>query len=224
MNTSKRFIIITSIFLFCAYQTQKEEKIQLFYAGKMHREEVKDKNTEEWYGLYELPGGFSLVKSKISITKLTETDALYDAEVKVDQNSLPRFLVKGSEKFSNGYVKAVYSGQLSLEPGQRLNIIWNGISYNIVAKGKSDGELITNYEIGIYKDQEYQRILLRPQASLDGIPLVSWIGDIDRDDKPDLLLDLRDHYNVSEETLFLSSYSTKKEIVHRVAFHHRVGC
>ena len=51
----------------------------------------------------------------------------------------------------------------------------------------------------------------------EAVPQILWAGDIDRDGKLDLLLDLTDHYNVSIPTLFLSSEAAEDELVAEVA-------
>jgi hypothetical protein len=214
------FILI----LCCGFQSNTKEEILLFFAGAMHKEEVKAKNNEEWFGLYELSNGFSLIKSKITVSAILDSNGMYDTEVLVDQTLRPHFLVKGSGKFTEGFVKTVYRGSLLLTPTRECRFFWEGVWYNIAASGYQKGESIKNYEITLYGEDESQRIVLRPNAYVDGLPSIMWVGDLDRDNKPDLLIDLSDHYNASEPTLFLSSYASNKELVQRVAYHRSTGC
>ena len=58
----------------------------------------------------------------------------------------------------------------------------------------------------------------------EAMPSVMWAGDLDGDDKLDLLLDLTHHYNLSEITLFLSSHASEGELVKKVAVFSTVGC
>jgi len=56
-------------------------------------------------------------------------------------------------------------------------------------------------------------------------PSIRWIGDLDRDDAPDLLIDLYlGEAGAHEYALFLSSASSKAERVHRVATLNTLGC
>jgi hypothetical protein len=51
-----------------------------------------------------------------------------------------------------------------------------------------------------------------------------WAGDLDRDGKLDLLLDVSNHYNVSIPTLFLSSAAGKRHLLAAVAEYVITGC
>jgi hypothetical protein len=51
-----------------------------------------------------------------------------------------------------------------------------------------------------------------------------WVGDLDRDGRPDLLLDTADHYNVTQLTLYLSGCADEGHLVCRVAVRRSVGC
>ena len=55
-------------------------------------------------------------------------------------------------------------------------------------------------------------------------PHLRWAGDVDRDGRLDLLIDMTDHYNVSAPTLFLSSQAKQGELVGAAAVLHSVGC
>ena len=55
-------------------------------------------------------------------------------------------------------------------------------------------------------------------------PQVIWVGDLDGDNRLDLLLDVSNHYNVSEYTLFLSSQRGKNPHVGKAAVFRTTGC
>lgn len=55
-------------------------------------------------------------------------------------------------------------------------------------------------------------------------PRLLFAGDLDRDGRLDLIVDLSDHYNVSRPTLFLSSGPTPGTLVRAVASYRSVGC
>lgn len=58
----------------------------------------------------------------------------------------------------------------------------------------------------------------------DATPALLFAGDLDRDGRLDLVLDITDHYNVSRPVLYLSSKAGAGELVHEVARHESVGC
>ncbi len=207
-----------------AFQTDKSKIVQLLIPGKYSYAVTNAKSGEEWFGLYELTDGYFLVKTHITVAKPKQNDSPDAKEISTDQKENARFLVNGLLSLSEGFVKTVYSGVFPLEINKALNFTFNRTNYNIVAKGQQTGEDIQNYELGIYKDQNYQRIVLRPKTILEGLPIVLWVGDLDRDNMPDVLIDMKDKSNISEPTLFLSSAAGKGEIIHRVAYFESGGC
>jgi hypothetical protein len=53
---------------------------------------------------------------------------------------------------------------------------------------------------------------------------VLFAGDLDRDGRPDLVIDLTDHYNVARPTLLLSSQAAAGQLVGVAAVFESVGC
>ena len=64
----------------------------------------------------------------------------------------------------------------------------------------------------------------RPALGDDAAPRLLFAGDLDRDGRADVLVDLTDHYNVSRPTLFLSSQALPGALVGQVAQYQSVGC
>jgi hypothetical protein len=58
----------------------------------------------------------------------------------------------------------------------------------------------------------------------DAVWKVLWVGDLDGDRKLDLYVDLSTHYNVSDRTLFLSSFAKADNLVAKAARFRTVGC
>lgn len=58
----------------------------------------------------------------------------------------------------------------------------------------------------------------------DAAPRLLFAGDLDRDGRLDLILDVTDHYNLSKPTLFLSSMAVGDAPLRAVARHEAVGC
>ncbi|MGI6455357.1 MAG: hypothetical protein ACOX5R_06990 [bacterium] len=68
------------------------------------------------------------------------------------------------------------------------------------------------------RDHLKSQILRRyNRINLEGAPSIIWAGDLDGDDKVDLLMNIHDDYAAREYALFLSSYSEADELVHLVA-------
>jgi hypothetical protein len=51
-----------------------------------------------------------------------------------------------------------------------------------------------------------------------------WVGDLDRDGKPDFYMDLYVHYNAGNKVLFLSSQAERGKLVKKVAYFWTTGC
>jgi hypothetical protein len=58
----------------------------------------------------------------------------------------------------------------------------------------------------------------------DALPGLVWSGDLDGDRRLDLVLDVTDHDNVSEPTLFLSTRAHQGQAVGRAAALRTTGC
>jgi hypothetical protein len=93
---------------------------------------------------------------------------------------------------------------------------------NVTQKGSTNGTKVENYSINIHEENKEQRVEQRILELREGLlnheqtPSIRWVGDIDRDGKPDILLDACP-YPGSLLMLFLSSEAEEGEIVHKVA-------
>lgn len=76
------------------------------------------------------------------------------------------------------------------------------------------------FAIGGYAEHDAGPVLLGD----DGNAALLFVGDLDRDGRPDLIFDASDHYNVARPTLFLSSPAGPDEFVRQVAQYESVGC
>jgi hypothetical protein len=50
-----------------------------------------------------------------------------------------------------------------------------------------------------------------------------WVGDLDRDGKPDFYFDLFEHYNQNNQVLFISSQAEKGKLIKKVAYFYTTG-
>lgn len=70
--------------------------------------------------------------------------------------------------------------------------------------------------------------IYRPQPNLEfaaeANPRLLWAGDLDRDGRLDVLIDLSNHYSVSRPTLFLSAPATGDDKLRKVAEFVTTGC
>lgn len=221
-------------------QLPLQPKIQILRIGEFHANEVFAKSGEVWYGLYPSEDGYELIASKITVEPIH--DHLVDEyseqtgkRVSVDQPAEPVLLIRGLESLQDGRVKTVFSGKKFLYPGESVSLKFDeGDYYGLAAFGLAADRgvarpfdmVIYNYKIMISHIPwtKSQVVASFDIVALDGTPTLLWAGDLDRDGKLDLLMDLTDHYNVSAYTLFLSSMAEEGALLRKVAVFRSVGC
>ncbi len=228
---SSVYKIVLIVALLCLQSislTQKvtEPKIQIWKSGAMHADEVVGKTGQIWFALCSTESGFELVSSRVVVIDSPFVGDILDSFVRLDSPCDNMILVRGIE-LRVGPVKSVFSGRQFLKPGQSITLTLSNdlsTSYQLYAEGKESRETIENYRIVLYCNQRRQTILSRRLLYLDGSPSLLWAGDLDRDGKLDLLMDMTNHYNATELTLFLSSKAGSSGLVRKVASHRTVGC
>lgn len=238
----KRFIFFM-VFLFVLFlgsiklQELSKSEIQILRVGEFHGDEVSAKSGEVWFGLYPTKDGYELIPSEVTV------EAYYDnvrgestgKKVLVDKPKEPLFLVNGLENLKSGPIKTLFSGTKFLYPGESMSLKFEGKDYYALAAfgeavdrgvARPFDIAIRNYKIEISRNPwvHTQVIASFNIIAMDGLPTLLWAGDLDRDGKLDLFMDLTNHYNVSEYTLFLSSMSEGNNILGNAATFRTVGC
>jgi hypothetical protein len=84
--------------------------------------------------------------------------------------------------------------------------------------------VLTNYALWIRHQQESQLIATFPRNSPDHPRQVIWIGDLDRDRRPDVLFDFPLGDVGANYELFLSSAASDRQFLARVARFSASGC
>ena len=145
------------------------------------------------------------------------------------------FLMRNVSGVRNGPVTTV-AADVPLSTGEPLECRLGGVAYQVAlscdGRGRSAGSEPA-CSLLVRRGREAQ-VLRTYHALVDGnaivgvgddaTPRVVWAGDLNRDGALDLLIDLTDHYNVSQPTLFLSPGRREGPWLERVAEHRSVGC
>lgn len=184
---------------------------------------------QTWFGLYQGKNGAELRVVSLTIEPLnTMGDSVAaGGRVKVDGPHEPIFLVPEMPGVLPEWRPGPVTPSLRTEwmlPGEHRDIRLGAGVFRIEVNGKTESRSVTDYELRLrnldsgasqvifayHPPPEYAHVL-RPT------PAVTWVGDLDRDGKPDLLIqddmsELAGHW-----TLYLSSAARGREIVHRVA-------
>jgi hypothetical protein len=222
----KRYLFHVAVilsFLSLSFQKPKEQRITLWDTGFVHTEEVVGKTGQVWYGLFETNHGFEFRRTKVTVKD--SSNGLHNSFVAIDQPGKPLFLVRGGRQFTEGPVQTCFHGYQFIKPSQQLTLKMSGEwTFVFIGAGKEDGEYIRNYSLTLFHNQAQQLLLSLTAAHVEGAyPTIRWVGDADRDNKPDLLIDLG-RKNGSRLALFLSSAANQGEFLRQVAVFERTGC
>ncbi|HEX8734462.1 MAG TPA: hypothetical protein VF721_04015 [Pyrinomonadaceae bacterium] len=213
-------------------------KIKLLMHGDFHGEDVEFKTgtSKKWLGLYRKKNKYFLLATTVKIKAVPDfmyaEDSGNRSGKRVSTNhKLPNvFLLKNAEMLRAGEVKTLFDGMETESDGinrkYRRQFELNGKKYTLaVEDATEDGaEYLTGKSKMIISSGNIKQTIYEQGGCDDCGWDLCWVGDLDKDGKPDFLLNLTNHYNVTNHRLFLSSPAEKGEIVREVAVFGTVGC
>jgi hypothetical protein len=208
-------------------------KIQLLETGQFHGGEVGAKTGERWLGLFPVANGLALLPTTISVDAVVDpivdgddTQKKSGKKVMVHRDSNPVFLLKGATMLQPGAVVTSFEEQKSLGNAAMIDLELKGKRYQLKVISQDpqpQDYLLQNTKLVLTTGRTSQTLISLKQHD-DGGWFLFWAGDIDRDGKLDLYLDLSNHYNVSRRVLFLSSQAGKGKLVKELVRFETVGC
>jgi hypothetical protein len=236
MSAVRRLLLVASALASLAAfglihgQDRQQESAQIWRAGTLHEDEVIGKTGEQWIALLRTDSGYALAWTTVTVTDATNGLMPSDKSVSVERQSETLWLFRGIPSFREGPVQTVYCGTQSIDAGYGINL--NGVRgsqtwSNLYAKQVKDGDVVSGYELTLSTHAMPERIQIlesRIGWDPDARPFLLWAGDLDRDGRLDLVIDMQTHYNSSEPTLFLSSAADSATLVKRVASFRTIGC
>lgn len=223
------------------------DEIQLGRIGCHHAAEVTIDQSKAWFGIYKINASddYELKKVRPGLRPChdpvfdNDEDSVSGREVFIEGNPEAPLLLLGGLALQEGKLETSFiNNPRCLYPGDYIRFNMNNKEYALMATGTVAFDTagnrmvpyIKNYKVllveNMYNHPVIQEIISFDQlyASEEVQPSVFYVGDIDRDGKPDLLYDLSTHYNVSNITLFLSSKATSGKLVKQVASWNTTGC
>jgi len=235
-----------------AAATTRAQQIEIAHTGCYHAKEVSAHTGEVWAVLYRRGENFQLVSRSIRvnpchdpIVEPFDKAATSGRSVSVDTDGEPLVLVHGlrstgptpisihSAQSPDSLGKNMASARRGryLAPGQHVTLILGRATYRLIARGgldpsrPSSDRLVIGYRLTLKgPDGMSQDLAVPTRFAEDGMPVVLWAGDLDRDGKLDLYMDLTDHYNVHDFALFLSARAPRDMLVKKAASRRYVGC
>lgn len=202
-------------------------------------EDIKAKSGETWFGLFERDGKKYLRATKIKISVKQEHGFDWK-EVSIKGKTEPLFLAKISKNLTEGEVCTLFRGKTfrEIEETEELNdsnTIREGFSkkFNLGEK-----EYTLREEKRLSEKQESILVLLLETESVsqvlhyiyfaeegDYVGNLYWVGDLDRDDQPDLFMDFYGYEKGGYTSgLFLSSEAAKGELVKKFEYFALYTC
>lgn len=212
-----------------------KSEIELLQVGAFHGDEVSAKSGEVWLGLYSTAAGHVLIPSRITVETVYDpfVDNAGDQTgkvVSVEEQTPPLFLIKGLRTSERESIKTLSDGQIILSPGKSLNLGLDDENESYLTVygegdvGPNGFTSLENYSIELSSGQLSQE-LLAYRSTNGAIPTLLWAGDLDGDNKLDLVINATPHYTVSSAPiLFLSSMAKDGSLVQKVAIFIATGC
>jgi len=204
---------------------------ELAMTGVFYEEYVLAESGEGWLGLYRVGDEYELRSTTLVVSE-SQRRGMDIKEVGTSPPSKPLFLVRGLEELKPGKVttlmhdwKFLYPGQIDYFQPDGSTYYTGGPYYTLTAVGVAVD--LGPSQVGI---QEYRLILSGSslkqvsqtlvdwdQFLVNSFPGVIWAGDLDKDGKLDLFMDMTRSERSVGYALFLSSAAKEGEFVGKVA-------
>jgi len=215
---------------------------RILFQNQLHNDEIKeDELAMSWVGLFKAKDYF-LSKARVLIQNT------FDPVLDVDSTEISGWLVKVKEgdvkcEFmfaqipvlkESSSVKSIELPKNSVLPGDTFKIQFGLYYYKIYASGYciqpnpgEDWYKIRNFRLFVEEEFEgkskKQLIMTQPWFNENVVELM-FAGDLDGDDRLDLIIDKTFHYNAYMPTLYLSGAAKKGKVLKCMASRTVVGC
>lgn len=215
--------------------------VDLLLPGQYHGDEISAQDGETWFALIvDEHGGTRLERRRVGVEAvhdpvLDDDTAATGKQVGAGEDDAVFFL-RDLPGLATGSVATAYAGHgdpLSLAGLDRDFVLFERKAGHLHfdcdgATASRDCALVLDHDGRSQVLGRWQGHASAGESQLmlgsDAWPHLRWAGDVDRDGRLDLLIDVTDHYNVSAPTLFLSTQAKPGELVGEAAVLRSLGC
>ena len=213
----------------------------LIETGQFHGDEIAARRGQVWLGLYVNGHEAVLRYSKIRVRTVFDDVTDHGSKrktgksVSVSGPHKPVFLTRAGTGLIPGSVISVFD-QKKLNPEQtlekgpvRLKLGRRTYVLKVISPDKNpspcrDQAFPRNAKLVLVTGKSSQTLYTLDDCGNDPYWYLVWAGDLDRDGKLDLYVDVTQHYDVSERRLFLSAPARRGRLVKEVAAFVTGGC
>lgn len=214
-------------------------KVEVLATGIYHGDEVNiNADKKIWFGLFKTSKGFKFTKTELILNRIYDPIVDDDEnektgwEVNTVINDTCLILIENQPYLIERDVKTINVPKVIL-PNEKFVFSFSGINYILFATGekekedkKSDSFSISNYKLYLTANlngKEQTEFIVTHSNFDDKMIHIIFAGDIDGDNKLDLIIDTSNHYNVSKPTIYLSKPANGK-IIKPIGIFVSIGC
>ncbi|RKR11036.1 hypothetical protein C8C83_2732 [Flavobacterium sp. 90] len=214
--------------------------VKIIRLETFHSDEIEENyNKKVWFGLFKNNNDYSLAETKVSFKRVNdpiidETDEEKTGwEVSAQAKDSCLILIEKLPYFIDGNISSVKIPE-SIYPDESFKFSYKNAEYTLFATGKkkkeqsdSDWIVVSNYKLYlkmVVDGKETTELLVAKKNFDDQMIRIIFAGDLDDDNKLDLIIDTASHYNVSSPTLYLSKPAEKGKAIKPVGVFVTVGC
>lgn len=244
MKTTKRIAVPLSLLLAStvaiSYAGPRADRVHLIETGQFHGDEIAARTGQRWLGLYVNGRGSVLRYSRIRVRTVSDDVTDYGTkkktgkEVSVHSAPGPVFLLSRAPILKPGPVISLFREKADFNRGLEkfpveLKLGRKSYLLKVIGADKSsslcrDSSFPRNARLVLVAGKSVQTLYQLDDCGNDPSWYLLWAGDLDRDGKLDLYVNVTQHYDVSERRLFLSSTASKGKLVRNVATFVNGGC
>jgi hypothetical protein len=213
-------------------------RVSLLEPGEYHGGEVEARTGERWLGLFATRRRTVLATTTLKVQwvhdEIVDDDsrAKSGRRVRVQGRAQPVFVVRSAGALRPGPVTSARRNRDTvLTDGSQLRLRLGTRRYLLrvdTRRGRRSDEGISPDARLVLTEGKSGQVLYRPsdwgEPTEPGEWHLRWAGDLDRDGKLDLYLEVTWHYNLSQRMLFLSSAARPGRLLRRVGLFESVGC